>query len=58
MGHLQMEYYPIKKKKILPFVTAWMDSWITASGGGEVKGGGIEQKGKRTHGHGQQCGDC
>ena len=20
--------------------------------------GGIEQKGKRTHGHGQQCGDC
>ena len=26
---------------------------MTASGGG-----GIEQKGKRTHGHGQQCGDC
>ena len=21
-------------------------------------GGGIEQKGKRTHGHGQQSGDC
>ena len=21
-------------------------------------GGGIEQKGKRTHGHGQQCDDC
>ena len=21
-------------------------------------GRGIEQKGKRTHGHGQQCGDC
>ena len=21
-------------------------------------GGGIEQKGKRTHGRGQQCGDC
>ena len=20
--------------------------------------GGIEQKGKRTHGHGQPCGDC
>ena len=20
--------------------------------------GGIEQKGKRTHGHGQKCGDC
>ena len=23
-----------------------------------LAGGGIEQKGKRTHGHGQQCGDC
>ena len=23
-----------------------------------VLGGGIEQKGKRTHGHEQQCGDC
>ena len=21
-------------------------------------GGGIEQRGKRTHEHGQQCGDC
>ena len=30
---------------------------MTASGGG-LGGGGIEQKGKRTHGHGQQCGDC
>ena len=26
--------------------------------GGSLAGGGIEQKGKRTHGHGQQCGDC
>ena len=25
---------------------------------GEVRGGGIEQQGKRMHGHGQQCGDC
>ena len=25
--------------------------------GGELGGGGIEQKGKQTHGHGQQCGD-
>ena len=25
---------------------------------GSVGGGGIEQKGNRTHGHGQQCGDC
>ena len=23
-----------------------------------VRGGRIEQKRKRTHGHGQQCGDC
>ena len=26
--------------------------------GGRVGAGRIEQKGKRTHGHGQQCGDC
>ena len=26
--------------------------------GGWLGGGKIEQKGKRTHGHGQQCGDC
>ena len=26
--------------------------------GGRLGGEGIEQKGKRTHGHGQQCGDC
>ena len=26
--------------------------------GGLLGGGGIEQKGKRTHGHGQHCGDC
>ena len=26
--------------------------------GGRLKGGGIEQKGKKTHGHGQQCADC
>ena len=26
--------------------------------GVELGGGGIEEKGKRTHGHGQQCGDC
>ena len=25
--------------------------------GGELESGGMEQKGKRTHGHGQQCGD-
>ena len=26
--------------------------------GRRLEGGGIKQKGKRTHGHGQQCGDC
>ena len=30
---------------------------MTAMGGG-LGGGGTEQKGKRTGGHGQQCGDC
>ena len=25
---------------------------------GRLGGGGMEQKGKSTHGHGQQCGDC
>ena len=34
-----------------------MESRMTASGR-EVRGVGIEQKGKRTHGHGQPCGDC
>ena len=27
-------------------------------GGGQRLGGGIEQKGKKTHGHGQQWRDC
>ena len=31
---------------------------MTASGGGGRLGGGVEEKGKRTHGHRQQCGDC
>ena len=34
---------------------------MTAGGGreGRLGGrGGIKQKGKRTRGHGQQCGDC
>ena len=26
--------------------------------GRRLGGGGIKQKGKRIHGHGQQCGDC
>ena len=34
-----------------------MESMMTARVGG-WEGGGIEQKGKRTHGQGQQCGDC
>ena len=28
------------------------------SGGWGLDSGGLEQKGNRTHGHGQQCGDC
>ena len=35
-----------------------MESRMTAVGEGRLGGGGIEPKGKRTHGHGQQCGDC
>ena len=35
-----------------------MESRMTAKGVGRLWGGGTEQKGKRTHGHGQQCGDC
>ena len=31
---------------------------MTAIGRGRLRFGGIEQKGKRTHAHGQQCGDC
>ena len=28
------------------------------AGKGRLGGGGIEQKGVRTRGHGKQCGDC
>ena len=35
-----------------------IESRMTATGLRERGGGGTEQKGKRTHGHGQQCGDC
>ena len=31
---------------------------MAAKEGVRLGGGGIEQKGKRTHGHGQRCGDC
>ena len=31
---------------------------MTAKGWRRLQGGGIEQKGKRTQGHGLQCGDC
>ena len=34
-----------------------MESRMTAVGG-RWGGGGTEEKGKRTHGHGQQGGDC
>ena len=31
---------------------------MTAKGGERLVGGWNEQKGKRTHGRGQECGDC
>ena len=31
---------------------------MTASAGSRFMSGGFEPKGKRTHGHGQECGDC
>ena len=31
---------------------------MTPKAGNRLVGGGIEQKGKRTHEHGQLCGDC
>ena len=34
-----------------------METWVTALGG-LLRGGGTEQKGNRTHRHGQQCGSC
>ena len=36
----------------------WMESRMRAKVGGGQGVGGIEQKGERTHGHGQQCSDC
>ena len=35
-----------------------IESTLTAMGRGRLRGRRIKQKGKRTHGHGQQCGDC
>ena len=35
-----------------------MENRMTTKWEGRLNGRGIEQKGKRTHGHGQQCGDC
>ena len=35
-----------------------MESMLTATSGGRFGGGGIKQEGKRTHGRGQECGDC
>ena len=31
---------------------------MTAQRGVSLGGGGIKQKGKKTHEHGQQCGNC
>ena len=35
-----------------------MEIRMTAKGWGRLVCGRIEQKRKRTHGHGQRCGDC
>ena len=35
-----------------------VESRMTAKVWGELEGRVVEQKGIRTHGHGQQCGDC
>ena len=35
-----------------------IESRMTAQGGGRLGDRGTKQKVKRTHGHGQQCGDC
>ena len=35
-----------------------MESRIQLMVAGRLEGRGSEQRGKRTHGHGQQCGDC
>ena len=35
----------------------WRAGWQAAAGGW-VGVAGTEQRGKRTHGHGQQCDDC
>ena len=40
---------------------AQMESRVTATGGRGARdegAGGIEQNWKRTHGHGQRCGEC
>ena len=48
----------------LLFEVSWRDNYksniksILGGGGGNLRGGGIEEKGKRTHGHGLQCGHC
>ena len=44
--------HAVAKGKIFFFMTEW-NSMVERLGGG-----GIEQKGKRSHGQGRQCGDC
>ena len=39
-------------------IDSYMEKSMTASEVVRWDGGGNEQKRKRTHGHGQQCGDC
>ena len=35
-----------------------IESRLTAINEGGLRDGGVQLKGKTTHGHGQQCGDC
>ena len=35
-----------------------IESRLTAINEGGLRDGGVKLKGKTTHGHGQQCGDC
>ena len=48
----------IRKGGIKDSLKFGLRSLETTKGGGRFGGGGTEQKGERTHGHGRQCGDC
>ena len=48
-----------EQKELTRKTASLIESRMTAMVGGDsAGGGGIEQNGKRSHIHGQQCGDC